>query len=196
MPQVVNLVLVLVLVVVPLFAVFGARAWPRNQVRALLIGLPLLLFLVNAPLHEAAHVVATYLAGGTVGRVNLIQRFWVPNAPTAMIETEGVRTTTQGFVVAVAPYILDAVLLVCAAALLLRPRLRSPWLFGLSFLVLVLRPSFDIAANTIAALVYGIGDFRQAADLVGPVAAEAIQAGLLATALALTLGYVRVYRTS
>jgi hypothetical protein len=67
-----------------------------------------------------------------------------------MIETSGLQTATARFVAAVLPYAADVALLAIGAVLLRPQRIRSPWAFGAFFLFLVLRPSFDIAANVAA----------------------------------------------
>jgi len=194
MPQTVNLILILVLAVAPLYAVLRRAQWSPRTVKLLMSAVPLLLFPLNAPLHEALHILGTWLMGGTVGQVRLLQRFWVPDAPVPMIETSGLQTATAQFVAAVLPYAADAALLAIAAVLMSRQRVRSPWALGAFFLFLVLKPSFDIAANVAAASLYGIGDFRQVAGIIGGPSAAVLQSILLAAAIATTLAFVWMYR--
>jgi len=194
MPQTVNLILILVLAGAPLFAVLRRAPWSPPTIKVVMAAVPLLLFPLNAPLHEALHILGTRLMGGTVGQVRLLQRFWVPDAPVPMIETSGLHTAAARLVPAVLPYAGDAALLAVAGVLMSRRRLRSPWAFGAFFLFLVLKPSFDIAANVAAASLYGIGDFRQIAGIIGGPGAAALQAVLLAAALGTTLAFVHVHR--
>ena len=194
MPQTVNLILILALAVAPLFAVLRRAPWPPPTIKVVMAAVPLLLFPLNAPLHEALHILGTWLMGGTVGEVRLLQRFWVPDAPVPMIESSGLQTATARFVAAVLPYAGDAALLAIGAALMSRQRLRSPWAFGAFFLFLVLKPSFDIAANVAAASLFGIGDFQQIAGIIGRPGAAALQAVLLAAAIGTTIAFVRVHR--
>jgi hypothetical protein len=194
MPQTVNLILILVLAVGPLYAVLRKAPWPPRTIRLVMAAVPLLLFPLNAPLHEAMHVIGTRLMGGTVGQVRLLQRFWVADAPVAMIETSGLQTATARFAAAVLPYAADAALLAIGAVLMSRRRIRSPWAFSAFFLFLVLKPSFDIAANVAAASLYGIGDFQQVAGIIGWPGAAALQGILLAAAIGTTLAFVRVHR--
>jgi hypothetical protein len=194
MPQAVNLVLILVLAVAPVYAVVSRSRWSPAEAKSLMVAIPLLLFPLNAPLHEASHIVGTRLAGGTVGQVRLWQPFWKSDAPVAMIETSGLTTPLAEFVASVSPYLVDAALLVAGAALLCRPRIRSAWRFGAYYLLLVLKPSFDIAANVAAASIYGIGDFRQMARIVGQPGTGALEGVLLAAGIVLTLAVTRAYR--
>jgi hypothetical protein len=196
MPQTVNLALMLLLVVAPAYLALRSSRWPPAPTKWLMVAIPLLLFVVNAPLHEASHMAGTLLAGGSVGQVRLWQPFWRTDAPVAMIETSGLTTPARQFVSSVLPYALDAVLLVIGAIMLRRPRIRSAWGFGGFFLLLVAKPSFDIAANVAAWSIYGIGDFGQMAGIVGRAGAAALQALLLAGAVGLTLVTVRLYAVS
>jgi hypothetical protein len=193
MPQAVNFILILVLAVAPLFAVLRKAPWPPRTIKVVMAAVPLLLFPLNAPLHEALHILGTRLMGGTVGEVRLLQRFWEPDAPVPMIETSGLTSATARLVPAVLPYAADAALLAIAAVIMRRQRLRSPWALGAFFLFLVLKPSFDIAANVAAASLYGIGDFQQVAGIIGGPGAAALQAVLLAAAIGTTIGFVRVH---
>jgi hypothetical protein len=193
MPQAVNLALILALAVAPVYAVQGRSRWSPTETKSLMVAIPLLLFLVNAPLHEASHIVGTLLMGGTVGQVRLWQPFWRSDAPVAMIETSGLNTPMAALVSSAFPYLLDAALLAAGAALLCRPRIRSAWGFGAFYLLLVLKPSFDIAANAAAASFYGIGDFRQMARIVGQPGATGLMVVLLAAGTALTLAVIRTY---
>lgn len=196
MPQTVNLILILALAVAPMYAVLRRARWSPRSIKLVMVAVPLLLFPLNAPLHEAMHILGTYLMGGTVSQVRLLQRFWVPDAPVPMIETSGLQTATARLVAAVLPYAADAALLTIGAVLMSRhrQRIRSPWAFGAFFLFLVLKPSFDIAANVAAASLYGIGDFQQVAGIVGGPSAAILQGALLAAAIGTTLAFVRAHR--
>ena len=194
MPQTVNLILILLLAGAPLYAVLRKSRWPPRTIKLVMAAVPLLLFPLNAPLHEALHILGTWLMGGTVGQVRLLQQFWVPDAPVPMIESSGLQTATARLVAAVLPYAADAALLAVGAVLMSRQRIRSPWAFGAFFLFLVLKPSFDIAANVAAASLYGIGDFQQVAGIIGGPSAAALQGILLAAAIGTTVAFVRVHR--
>jgi hypothetical protein len=193
MPQAVNLVLILALAVAPVYAVQLRNRWSPAESKSLMVVIPLLLFVLNAPLHEASHIVGTSLMGGTVGQVRLWQPFWKSDAPVAMIETSGLHTPTAEFVASVSPYLVDAALLAAGAVLLCRQRIRSAWRFGVFYVLLVLKPSFDIAANVAAASLYGIGDFRQMARIIGQPGTTALQGVLLAAGTVLTLAVTRAY---
>lgn len=193
MPQTVNLVVILLLAVAPLYGTLRRSHWSPLTVKWLMAAIPLLLFPLNAPIHETSHMLGTWLAGGSIGQVRLWQPFWQADAPVAMIQTSGLTTPARQFVSSVFPYAVDAALLACGAFIVRRPRIRSAWRFGAFFLFLVLKPSFDIAANVAAWSVYGIGDFGQMAGILGRVSTGALQASLLAGAIGLTVAVVRRY---
>jgi|WetSurMetagenome_2_1015567.scaffolds.fasta_scaffold340047_3 hypothetical protein len=191
MPQAVLLVVMLVLVVAPLYAALRASHWSPREIKWLMVAIPVLLFPLNAPAHEWSHMVGTWLAGGAVGQVRLWQPFWRADAPVPMIETSGLAAPAAQLVSSVFPYALDALLLVTGAFVVRRGRIRSAWRFGAFFLFLVVKPSFDIAANVVAWTAYGIGDFGQVAGILGRVPAGILQVALLAGAIGLTLAVIR-----
>jgi hypothetical protein len=78
--QTVNLILILLLAGAPLYAVLRRARWSPRTTKLVMTAVPLLLFPLNAPLHEALHILGTCLMGGTVSQVRLLQRFWVPDA--------------------------------------------------------------------------------------------------------------------
>lgn len=196
MPQAVNLAVILLLGVAPLFIALRGNRWPPGETKAVMVAIPLLLFVVNAPIHETAHVIGTLLAGGTVGQVRLWQAFWRSDAPVPMVETTGLTTSAAMFLSSALPYVVDAALLLAGAALLRRPPIRSAWRFAAFYLFLVLEPAFDITANVLAWAIYGVGDFGQMAGILGRAPAGALQVALLAGGLALTFAVTRTYATS
>jgi hypothetical protein len=193
MPQAVNVILILMLGTAPLFVVLRRSPWSPGETKAVMVAVPLLLFVVNAPIHEAAHMLGTVLAGGSVGQVRLWQAFWRNDAPVPMIESSGLTTPSAQFVSAMLPYAVDAVLLVIGAMLLRRPRLRSSWSFAAFYLFLVLKPAFDVTANAVAWSVYGVGDFGEMAGILGRPPAGALAAALVAGGLGVTLAAMRSY---
>jgi hypothetical protein len=67
------------------------------------------------------------------------------------------------------------------------------WRFGAFYLLLVLKPSFDIAANVAAASLYGIGDFMQMARIIGQPGTTVLQGVLLAAGTVSTVAVTRAY---
>jgi hypothetical protein len=132
-----------------------------------MITLPIIWYAIYSPLHELSHVAGTFLVGGKVTYVKLIPSFWRGEFGRAWITTEGLTEKWQWFVMTSFPYILDFLSLI-AALFVLQPDLsRRPFVIGLLFMVLSLRPAFDFTCEAIAFISGNRNDFFAVQGLVG-----------------------------
>jgi hypothetical protein len=160
MPQWILLVIMILVVIIPLFFVFHSNNWPNNTNKTIMVTMPLLMFIINAPIHEISHMMGVYIVGGKIVKYNLIQKFWIPNSELAMIVTSNINTNFEKFISSMFPYLLDITLLTIGLALLYKHRPKSAWTLGIILLFFTLRPSFDIIANVVTLLFFHIGDFK------------------------------------
>jgi hypothetical protein len=158
---------VLLVIVFPLLLLYRKGGWPLRSTTICLISIPILWYPIYAPIHELSHIAGTYLAGGSVVDYKLIPRFWVGELGRAWIKTEGITDVWRQLITFLAPYILD-VLCIAAGILVLRRTLsRSPFLIGFIFMVLCLRPAFDLVCESIAFVSGDRGDFYAIQGFVG-----------------------------
>ena len=182
----------LLTIVAPLLILYLRGQWPLRVTVLCVVTLPILWYLTYSPLHELSHVIGTYLVGGKVTYVKLSPRFWAGEFSRAWISTEGIETSWQQFISTGFPYILDVVCAVIGYWFLRgRPHAR-PFMMGLAFLLLCLRPAFDLLCETVAYHLGGIGDIYHIANTVGSPATW----GLAITGIGLCcLAIVGVLRT-
>jgi len=113
--------------------------------------IPVLWYLTYAPLHELSYVLGAYLAGGSVTEIKLIPSFWKGEFAGAWITPQGLREPWQQLVMTSAPYVLDGLSLVVGFVALGRGRLMDrPVALGVAFMLLCLRPAFDVLSETVA----------------------------------------------
>lgn len=136
MPVSVILLLFILLVVVPLFAAFAGPRYRDRRPLAVLVAVPLLLFIINAPLHEFAHMLGTWLGGGRVAEYNLVMKFWAPHPQVPMIVTSGLETVAARATASFFPYAVALGFLVTGLGVGHRVNGFGPMLQGAFFLAL------------------------------------------------------------
>lgn len=161
---------VLVVVVAPLLALYLRSRWPLRQTVVCLVAIPVLWYFTYAPLHELSHVAGAYLAGGRVTFIKLIPRFWAGEFGHAWITSEGLQTKGQWLTMTSAPYVLDVASLVVGYLLLRRRFSKNPFLVGFTFMVLCLRPAFDLVCETVALIAGAQADLYHIEKTIGPFA--------------------------
>lgn len=158
---------ILVVIVAPLLILYLTGHWPLRIVIPCLLVIPVLWYLSYAPIHELSHVVATYLAGGSVTEVKLIPSFWKREFGRAWITPQGLRAPWQQLAMTSAPYVLDGLSVAVGFFALPRRLLNRPFALGAVFMLLCLRPAFDVVCETVAFALGGKGDLYHIALSIG-----------------------------
>lgn len=159
---------ILVVVVMPLLLLYLKGNWSLRKVIPPLVIIPVLWYFTYAPLHELSHAAGTYLVGGKVIDFRLIPRFWLGEFSGAWA-TPGVFTQSwQQLTSSAFPYMLDIVCLVVAIFVFRRRFSKNPFYVGLAFMLLCLRPAFDLVGETIGLLSGWRGDLYNIQLIVGP----------------------------
>jgi hypothetical protein len=158
---------ILLVVVTPLLFLYLKGSWPLRTIIPCLLSIPVLWYFTYAPLHELSHVAGTYLVGGKVTYVKLIPRFWLGEFGGAWITPEGISHPWQQLVMTGFPYILDVACMIVGIFILRRTLSRSPFVLGLVFMLLCLRPAFDFVCETIAFLSGDRNDLYAIRETIG-----------------------------
>lgn len=158
----------LVVLVAPLLILYRMRRWPQRVVIPCMLAIPVLWYLTYAPIHELSHVLGAYVAGGSVTEIKLIPSFWKGEFAGAWITPQGLREPWQQLVMTSAPYVLDGLSLVVGFFALGRGRLMDrPFALGVAFMLLCLRPAFDVLCETVAFALGAKADLYHIALAIG-----------------------------
>ena len=160
----------LLVVVVPLLVLYLKGNWPLRKVIPCLVVIPILWYFTYAPLHELSHAAGIYLVGGKVIGYKLIPRFWLGEFARAWVIPSGITQSWQQLTMTAFPYLLDVVCFIVAIFSFWRGFPRNPFLIGLAFMLLYLRPACDFVFEPIAFLSGDRGDFYALQQIVGPFA--------------------------
>jgi hypothetical protein len=183
----------LLTIVTPLLILYLRGQWPLRVTVLCVLTLPVLWYLTYSPLHELSHVVGTYLVGGKVTYVKLIPRFWAGEFSRAWITTEGIEKNWQLVVSTGFPYMIDVVSAVIGYYLLRGRFLRRPFILGVAFMLLCLRPTFDLICETVAYHLGGKGDIYHIANIAGPPTTWGLALAAIALCCLAIAGVLRTY---
>jgi len=154
---------------VPLLVLYLRGNWPLRAIIASLFIIPPLWYLTYAPLHELSHAVGTYAVRGKVIYYKLIPSFWAGEFGRAWITTQGLNQNWQQLISTSFPYIADCVSIAIGFRVLRRGFSSNPFVIGLAFMLLCLRPAFDFVCEPIALLLGDKGDLYAIQEIIGCV---------------------------
>ena len=184
---------ILLFLVMPLLVLYIKGNWPLRKVILPLVVIPILWYFTYAPLHELSHAAGIYLVGGKVIVWKLIPRFWLGEFARAWITPSGITQSWQQLTMTAFPYLLDVACFIVAIFVFRRDFSRNPFLVGLVFTLLCLRPAGDFVFEPIAFLSGDRGDFYALQQIVGPFAIWSfilISIGLAVYSIASTLSHL------
>jgi len=161
---------ILLVVVMPLLVLYLKGNWPLRKVIPPLVIIPVLWYFTYAPLHELSHAAGIYLVGGKVIVYKLMPRFWLGELGGARVIPSGITQSWQQITMSAFPYLLDIVCFVAAIFVFRRGSSRNPFVIGLAFMLVCLRPACDFVFEPIAFLSGIRGDFYAMQQIVGPFA--------------------------
>lgn len=161
---------ILLVVVIPLLVLYLKGNWPLRKIIPSLVIIPVIWYFTYAPLHEMSHAAGTHFVGGKVIAWRLIPRFWLGEFAGAWATPGGFTQSWQQLTSSAFPYLLDIVCLVVTIFVFRRWFSRKPFFVGLVFMLLCLRPTFDVVGETIGFLTGWKGDLYFIQLIAGPFA--------------------------
>lgn len=161
---------ILVIVVMPLLVLYLKGKWPMRKVIPSLVIISVIWYFSYMILHELSHAAGLYLVGGKAIDYRLIPRFWLGEfgGGAAWVTPSGIPQSWQQLIFHSFPYLLDIVCFVTALFVFRRGFSRSPFFAGLVFMLLCLRPTFNLIGETIGLLTGWKGDLFNIQQIIGP----------------------------
>jgi hypothetical protein len=109
-----------------------------------LLVIPVIWYLTYSLIHELSHILGAYLVGGSATELKLIPSFWHGEFGRAWITPQGLRAPWQQLVMTSSPYVLDGLSVAVGFFALRRRHPIRPFALGVAFMLLCLRPAFDM----------------------------------------------------
>ncbi len=151
-----TIVEIMLTIVTPLIVLYLRGQWPLRTLTACLFAIPVVWYLTYAPIHELSHALGTVLAGGRVVDIKLIPSFWEGTFAVAWVTSDGLDQSWQLLAMGGAPYVLDVACIIVGVVALRRRFSRNALVVGLLFMLICLRPTFDLVCETVGF----VGGFR------------------------------------
>ena len=179
---------ILVTVVAPLLVLYLRGRWKQQTMLACVSTIPVLWYFVYAPIHELSHLLVAYLDGARILDVKLIPSFWLGETAVAWIRAEGFTSEWTQLIMTASPYVLDLVSIAVGIYILQRKLSRNAFLIGFLFMVLCLRPAFDLVCETIGYASGFRGDlYHIALSIGGPATWTFLTLSLVFSAYAIVI---------
>jgi hypothetical protein len=167
---------ILITIVAPLLVLYLRGRWKQQTMMVCMSTIPVLWYFVYAPIHELSHLLGAYLVGARVLEVKLIPSFWLGETAVAWIKAEGFTNEWTELIMTSAPYVLDCVSIGIGVYILQRTLSRNAFVVGFLFMLLCLRPAFDLICETIGFVSGFRGDLFHIALTIGDLATWALLA--------------------
>jgi hypothetical protein len=106
-------------------------------------------FATYSLLHESSHLFTSWITGARIGDYRLIPRFWEGDFKNAYVNAE-LESRFQRFVSPASPYLRDMIFLFVGYAVLKRPGRLHALISGLTLVLFVLSPLYDVVNNYVA----------------------------------------------
>jgi len=158
---------ILFTVVAPLLVLYLRGTWKQQTMVTCMSTIPILWYFVYAPIHELSHLLGAYLVGGQIVEVKLIPRFWAGETGGAWIKSEGITNEWSQLIMTISPYFFDLLSIAVGVYVLQRKLSSNAFLIGFLFMLLCLRPTFDLVCETIGFATGFRGDLFHIALTVG-----------------------------
>jgi hypothetical protein len=149
-----RLIEITVLIVLPLLIFYLRSCWSKKEIYFNVTVLPILWYLTYALLHELSHIVGCIVVGAAITDYRLIPHFWEGDFGFAYVDVNGgLDVNTRSLIILSFPYVLDVLSVLIGFVLLNKLRIKNSFLFGLMFMILCLRPLYDIIDNYIGIIM-------------------------------------------
>ena len=149
-----KLIEIIVLIVLPLLVFYLRSGWSQKEINVNVIILPILWYLTYALLHELSHIFGCIVVGAAITDYRLMPHFWEGDFGFAYVNVNGgFEVNTRSLIILSFPYLLDVLSVFIGFLLLNKLRIKNSFLFGLIFMILCLRPLYDIIDNYIGIIM-------------------------------------------
>lgn len=167
MNPILRIIEILLIIVLPLLILYLRGNWQNKEMYINVTLLPLIWYIFYAPIHELSHILGSLLVGAEITDYRLFAHFWEGSFGFAYVEfRDGLSVNYSSLVILIFPYVLDFILIIAGYFILSKYKIKNSFLFGLTFLILCLRPLYDLIDNYIG-IYYNHSDLVLTTEIIG-----------------------------
>lgn len=186
---------ILFTIVLPLLVLYLRGPWPPRKTTVCMVTIPVLWYPLYAPMHELSHLAGDYLVGARVTGVKWIPRFWAGEFAHAWVNAEGITHDWQVLIATGFPYIVDSICVAATICMVRKHFPRTAFFAGFAFMLLCLRPFFDVVCEAVAFASGSKGDLYFLGRILGKIPTWGLLlcfSGLALLSIAKVLNHYRV----
>ena len=191
--MVLSVVEIALLIMLPLVLFYQRSSWPFKQYALSIVIIYVIWYVTYALLHELSHMLGAWMFDKTIFGYKLIPKFWAGDFGVGYINYD-YKSDGKDFVIILLPYLRDIIFLIIGYVLLIKPRLKKPFLLGLVLVLFVLSPLFDIANNYVAYLLGSMNDFNALKESSNALISNLIGICFFTASLIVTIVIIRRYK--
>jgi len=185
MNNIISALEIAVIIILPLIVFYkknkiGAKTYVKNVILIYLIW-----YLTYAFFHEVSHLAGAWALGLNINDYQLIPKIWEGEFGNAYISTQ-YNNSIQEFITDVMSYFRDFILLIIGFVILKRFKISSVFLFGLTIVLLILSPLYDVFNNYFAFVLGYLNDFNGMSHYAGNFGAHTIGISITLVGLIVT----------
>lgn len=158
---------ILLIIVLPLLVFYQRSNWPSSWRSINCALIPIVWYITYAPIHEFSHMLGCFVVGANITDYRLFAHFWEGNFGFAYVEIQdGYSYNLSSLIILIFPYILDFVSIAIGYFILKRYSFINSFVAGFLFMLLLLRPLYDLVDNYIG-IFYNHSDLVMIGDIIG-----------------------------
>jgi hypothetical protein len=161
---------ILLIIVIPLLILYLRGNWNNKEIYLNVTLLPLIWYIFYAPIHEICHIFGSLIVGAEITDYRLFAHFWEGSFGFAYVEfRDGLNVNFSSLIILIFPYILDFISIIAGYFILSKYKIKNSFVFGFTFLILCLRPLYDLIDNYIG-IYYNHSDLVLTTQIIGSIA--------------------------
>ncbi len=161
--MIISVLEIALLIMLPLVLFYQRSIWSYKKYLPAIIFIYLIWYLTYALFHELMHLLGAWFFDKTVYEIKLIPKFWTGDLGSGFVRYDYKADSTD-FVIILLPYARDMILLAIGYLLIIKTRIKKPFMIGLILVITILSSLFDIANNYFAYLLGSMNDFNALAE--------------------------------
>jgi len=157
--MILSVIEIALLIMLPLVLIYQRSSWTYKDYVPSIVIIYLIWYLSYALFHELMHLLRAWIFDKTIFEIQLIPKFWKAEFGTGYINYD-YQSDPKDFIIVLLPYARDIILLAIGYFVIIKMELKKPFILGLSVVILILSPLYDIGNNYSAYLLGSMNDFN------------------------------------
>jgi hypothetical protein len=181
------------LIMLPLVLFYQRSIWSYKKYLPSILFIYLIWYLSYGLFHELMHMLGAWIFDKTIYEIKLIPRFWTGDLGSGYVRYD-YKGDSIDFIIILLPYARDMILLTLGYLLIIKTKIKKPFMIGLILVIMVLSPLFDIGNNYFAYLLGSMNDFNALGESSSKSISHLIGISFFVTSALITIHILNRYK--